>query len=397
MVHGVCRRMLANPADADDAFQATFLVLVRRARSIRLGGSLGPWLYGVSVRVARRARSVCARREIVEHAGDAALVLSTYDPHADHDLRLFVDEELARLPESFRAAIVLCHMQGLTHEQAAERLRCPVGTVRSRLARGRALLRQRLERVGSSTIAGFFAWPDFHEPSAIIARELIDRTVEIACRIAVGQSPAAVESARVANLVKGVTTAMTFSKFATVCSMLAIAGFAAFGVSRLGAQTHGGNPAASRSNGRTSALPASLVAFQAPGDTARKSRTPRVEATSRIDPALLADLPPIVVDVVPNVGAVDVDPGLREVRITFSKKMMDKSWSLTEGTKYAIPKVRGQIHYDRAQRTCVIPVELEPGKTYVWGVNSERFRNFMDADGRPALPYLVVFRTKAAR
>jgi len=96
-------------------------------------------------------------------------------------------------------------------------------------------------------------------------------------------------------------------------------------------------------------------------------------------------------------GAVNVDPDLREIRITFSKKMTDKSWSLTEGSKYAVPRVRGEIHYDRDQRTCVIPVELEPGKTYVWGVNSERFRNFKDTDGRPALPYLIVFRTRSNR
>jgi RNA polymerase sigma-70 factor (ECF subfamily) len=112
---------------------------------------------------------------------------------------------------------------------------------------------------------------------------------------------------------------------------------------------------------------------------------------------LLADFPAVVVDVVPPLGAVDVDPSLREIRITFSKKMADKSWSLTEGSKYAIPKVRGEIHYDKDRRTCVIPVALEPGKTYAWGVNSERFRNFKDTDGRPASPYLIVFRTRSAR
>jgi hypothetical protein len=77
--------------------------------------------------------------------------------------------------------------------------------------------------------------------------------------------------------------------------------------------------------------------------------------------------------------------------------MMDKTWSWTEGKKYAVPKLDGTIHYERDQRTCVMPVKLEPGKTYVLGINSERFQNFKDADGRPAVPYLVVFHTKAAR
>ncbi len=137
MVKSVCRRMLSNPADVDDAFQATFLVLVRRAGSIRLGASLGPWLYGGSVRVARRARDVGARRRNSELVDSLAETLPDRRLKADHDLNWVIDEELSRLPDSFRAAIVLCHMQGLTHEEAARRLQCPVGTVRSRLARGR--------------------------------------------------------------------------------------------------------------------------------------------------------------------------------------------------------------------------------------------------------------------
>ena len=109
------------------------------------------------------------------------------------------------------------------------------------------------------------------------------------------------------------------------------------------------------------------------------------------------DLPPVVLSVEPAVGAVDVDPAIKEIRVTFSKKMTDKSWSWPTGNKYAEPKVEGgEIHFERDGRTCVMPVKLEPGKTYVVGVNSERFRGFRDTQGHPALPYLIVFRTKAA-
>ena len=160
MVMNVCRRMLRNPADADDAFQATFLVLVRRARAVRVETSLGPWLYGVSVRVARRAREQGSRRRGVELDEQAAETIADRSSPGDPDLKLLIDDALLRLPASFRAAIVSCYLEGLTHEEAAERLRCPVGTVRSRLARGRALLKVRLERLGirASTHARASRW-----------------------------------------------------------------------------------------------------------------------------------------------------------------------------------------------------------------------------------------------
>jgi RNA polymerase sigma-70 factor (ECF subfamily) len=388
--------MLRNPADADDAFQATFLVLVRRAGSIRFGASLGPWLYGVTVRVARRARNVVARRQMVDLSDGTVQALCEPVSNAKTDIRLIIDEELSRLPESFRAAIVLCHLQGLTHEEAAHRLDCPVGTVRSRLSRGRALLKNRLERSGWASVAGLPAWSALIEPVSVVSSHLIDDTVRVASLCAAGQPLATVVSAGVCKLVTGVTSAMTISKFAAVCSLLLFAGLAAFGVSRLAAQTQNGKRPTEPT--RTTAEPAvSRFAFQDPANSGRKPRASRGESSSQVDLALLADFQPVVIDVVPALGAVNVDPGLREIRITFSKKMMDKSWSLTEGNVYAIPKVRGEIHYDKAQRTCVIPVELEAGKTYAWGVNSERFRNFKDADGRPALPYLIVFRTRSAR
>src|SRR5262245_54768530 len=137
MVLSVCRRMLHNPQDSEDAFQATFLILVRKRAAIRFEASLGPWLYGVSVRVSRRARAVSSRRRSIE-VSDPMSDLSIAAPQAsDPDLRFAIDDYLMDLPASYRAAIVLCYLEGLTHAEAAGRLRCPVGTVRSRLARGR--------------------------------------------------------------------------------------------------------------------------------------------------------------------------------------------------------------------------------------------------------------------
>jgi RNA polymerase sigma-70 factor (ECF subfamily) len=143
MVWGVCRRILNDPHAAADAFQATFLVLVRKAVTVRVEDSLGRWLYGVSRRVARLARAVNDRRS----ARDGRGVEMVAEPDTDTDrseLLARLDEEIARLPERYRAAMVLCDLGRLSHEEAARQLGCAVGTVGSRLAQGRQRLRDRL-------------------------------------------------------------------------------------------------------------------------------------------------------------------------------------------------------------------------------------------------------------
>jgi RNA polymerase sigma factor (sigma-70 family) len=147
MVLGVCRRSLADPRDVDDAFQATFFVLARRAGSIRGDHSLARWLFGVTRKVAARARARADRfrsEDLHDHEPPAQ-VDGTVEAR---DLRRVIDGELARLPATSREAVVLCHLEGLTHEEAAARLGWPVGTVRSRLARARLRLRTRLSRRG---------------------------------------------------------------------------------------------------------------------------------------------------------------------------------------------------------------------------------------------------------
>jgi C-terminal peptidase prc len=149
MVLGVCRRALDDPNDVDDAFQATFLVLVRRAGSFRVDGSLGRWLYGVSCRVAARARGDIARRRLREGGTLAEEPTSRRATGADEaGLRAILDEELRRLPEKYRTPIVLCHLEGLSHAEAARQLDWPVGTLSGRLSRGCGLLRDRLARRG---------------------------------------------------------------------------------------------------------------------------------------------------------------------------------------------------------------------------------------------------------
>ncbi len=152
MVLRVCRAVLGDRHEAEDAFQAAFLVLAGRARSIRRGDSVGAWLHGVALRVANRGRWRAARRrqhdrrhaEMTRPAGAGAEPAAHDRPPDDVDR--VVHEEIGRLPDKYRRPVVLCYLEGLTHEQAADQLGWPVGTVRSRLAGARDRLRGRLTR-----------------------------------------------------------------------------------------------------------------------------------------------------------------------------------------------------------------------------------------------------------
>ncbi len=135
MVQRVCRQVLGSPHDADDAFQATFLILIHKASLLRLSDSLGPWLHGVAFRVASCARAAKARRRTHEQRAAGERMPYAAERNWD-DLGTVVHEEIQRLPERFRAAVVLCWLEGLTTEAAGQRLRCPQGTILSRY-RGR--------------------------------------------------------------------------------------------------------------------------------------------------------------------------------------------------------------------------------------------------------------------
>src|SRR5262245_105361 len=150
MVLGVCRRLLGDAHAAEDAFQATFLVLVRRAVTLDRPELLGNWLHGVAARVAREARARTVRRRTQERQAQT-MARPEAEPLAEAawaDIRPILDEELGQLPEKYRLALVLCYLEGKTHEETAQSLGIPVGSVSWRLSRGRELLRQRLTRRG---------------------------------------------------------------------------------------------------------------------------------------------------------------------------------------------------------------------------------------------------------
>jgi len=117
-------------------------------------------------------------------------------------------------------------------------------------------------------------------------------------------------------------------------------------------------------------------------------------AAARAQEITLETAPPVVVKTVPQAGASDVDPSTATIRVKFSKPMQDGSWSWSTASKESFPEAAGEPKYARDKRTCLLPVKLQPGKTYAIWLNSQKFRNFKDAEGRPAVPYLLVFRTK---
>jgi RNA polymerase sigma factor (sigma-70 family) len=148
-VWGVCRRVLRQEQDAEDAFQAVFLVLARKAASIRMGQAVGSWLYGVAYRIAQRVRRNTARRQERERQVLAAGVEQPpWGEAAFRELRRLLDDEVQRLSEKYRAPFVLCCLEGMSRSEAARELHCKEGTVSARLARARKLLQGRLARRG---------------------------------------------------------------------------------------------------------------------------------------------------------------------------------------------------------------------------------------------------------
>ena len=241
MVLGVCRRVLRNEADAEDTFQATFLVLVRKAATVRPRGMVGNWLYGVAHRAALKARAAAARRAAREREGAVRPRPDGGGEALDH-LRAVLDRELTALPEKYRAAVVLCDLEGKTIREAARHLGCPQGTAWTWLSRGRGLLSARLARYGPAVSIGMVAVAG--DAAAGVPGRLVCATVEATGLVAAGHAAGGVVSANTAAIVERVMTAMFLSKLKIgVCVSLVALGLGA-GTGRFVLQASAGGPAA---------------------------------------------------------------------------------------------------------------------------------------------------------
>jgi len=277
MVLGVCRRRLSDPGDVEDAFQATFLILVRKAGGLRDAARLGAWLHGVarrvSIRASRRA-SARRRRELSP--------LATLDPPGPAtdpdlaDLRAVLDEELNRLTARDRAPLVLCYLEGRTHDEAAAQLGWPVGTVRSRLSRARERLRHRLIRRGlSPTLTVLERAADTLSLRPEVPLTLLRSTLNAAPATAAGLfSTAAAVSGPVVALADGVITTMWLSKLAVLSGIT------------LGAVALGGGTALLARQDAAKPAPA-----PAPGDT-----PPPATPTAATRPAEKSDVAGVLAD-----------------------------------------------------------------------------------------------------
>ena len=239
MVLGVCRRVVGNIHDAEDAFQATFLVLARRAASLRDRERLGSWLYGVAYRTALQARRQNARRGAREKQ-----VLDMPHPpvqprdEAGHELRRLLDEELSRLPDKYRLPVVLCELEGRSRKEVAGQLGLPEGTVSSRLATARKKLAARLTRRGVTLSAGGLAAVLSPQgASASVPAPLVGATVKAAVLVAAGRAVAGTVPAKVAVLTQGVLHAMSRKKAIIVFGVL-LAGLAGTGMGALAFRGH---------------------------------------------------------------------------------------------------------------------------------------------------------------
>lgn len=205
MVLGVCRRALGDVHAAEDAFQATFLVLAFRARAINRRDSLGPWLHGVAFRLACRTRALARRRQ--ERLGSLPELISPEAKIGDMaDLRPVLDEELGRLPEKYRRPVVLCYLQGLTQEEAARALGWTKGTVSGRLARAKDLLRGRLTRRGLAPAAGLLAFEagtGIEAAAMAVPPSLVGATTRAAVAVVLGAAETGAVSGAVLALARG--------------------------------------------------------------------------------------------------------------------------------------------------------------------------------------------------
>jgi HlyD family secretion protein len=216
MVLRVCRAALTEPHDAEDAFQATFLVLVKRARGLWVRDSLGPWLHQVAYRTASCVRLTSARRQRHERGASESRKEAYVALH--DDLARVLHEEIERLPERFRIPLVLCDLEGRSHEQAARHLGWPIGTVKSRQARGRERLRDRLRRRGVSptpTVLGAALRTD--GDSVLVSPALTERTMQGALHFVAVRT---LVPGTASSLARGVLNSMYLAQWSKVGSVL---------------------------------------------------------------------------------------------------------------------------------------------------------------------------------
>ncbi len=239
MVWGVCRRILRNHHDAEDAFQATFLVLVRKAASVTPREMVGNFLYGVARQTGLKARATAAKQGTRERQVTDMPEPAVKEQDLSGDWQPILDQELSRLPDKYRVAIVLCDLEGETRKEAARQLGLPEGTLAGRLTRGRALLAKRLARHGLLVTGGTLAAVlSQNAASASMPTAVLASTIKAVTLVAAGQAASTgLVSVKVAALTEGVLKAMLMSKLKVVIAVVLVLGFMVTGATVISCRT----------------------------------------------------------------------------------------------------------------------------------------------------------------
>jgi RNA polymerase sigma factor (sigma-70 family) len=220
MVLGVCRRVLRHAQDAEDAFQAAFLVLARKASSVTHSPALAGWLYRVSYRIALEAKAINDRRRSREKQVDD-LPHPAVAPADPHDWRPWLDRELDRLPEKYRTPVILCDLEGRPRKEVARQLKLPEGTLSSRLATARRMLAKRLARYGLSLSGGALAAVMAENTASALPAPLLSMTAKAAALVAAGELTTVPTS--VGILMKGALTTMFVAKLKMTVGVVMVA------------------------------------------------------------------------------------------------------------------------------------------------------------------------------
>jgi RNA polymerase sigma factor (sigma-70 family) len=251
MVLAVCRRVLKNPHDAEDAFQATFLVLVRKLASFQPRQTLGGWLYGVAYHTALKARAATGKRRAKEARLRNLPTPAQPRENSWEELRPLLDQELNRLPDLYREAVVLCDLEGKTRREAARQLGLPEGTLSGRLTTARRLLARRLARRGLALAGGALTTIlSQNVATAGVPAPLVIATVKAAASVAAGRAAAAAVSAPIAAAMKGMTKTMLLTKLQSSTVVLLILAALGIGVGVAYQHSHAQGPSPGTREGR---------------------------------------------------------------------------------------------------------------------------------------------------
>jgi RNA polymerase sigma factor (sigma-70 family) len=304
MVFGVCRRILGNSHDADDAFQATFLVLVRRGNAVKPRDMVGAWLHGVAYRTALEARTKRARRQARETQVTEMAAVCVDAEAVWQEMKLLLDREVQRLPDKYRAAVVLCDLEGRPRKEVARQLNVPEGTLSSRLATARRMLGRRLTRSGAAIPAGCLAAVVSAKAAAPPPSALFVATAKAAVLSATDPTAAAaVISHDVTALTKGVMRTMFLSKLKPALLPLLTVGLLASGAAGLAPWSTAAAPADSP-GAESKAAPPALQSAWADLDSAEEAKAARAVL------ALGASPKDAVAFLKANLHAVKADPKL---------------------------------------------------------------------------------------